>query len=117
MILRTGDGNRTRLICLEDRGVTTTLHRHDLLTSETSWADAWIMSLIRTSRPLRTLVQGFAVDIAIATVLVLVTAFDDIEWTPKYWIALGLTVAKSVLQAGAAYWMRTLVKPAEDPKE
>jgi len=72
---------------------------------------------IRTSRPLRTLVQGFALDIAIAVVLVLATAFNEIEWTPKYWAALGLTVAKSVLQAGASYWMRTLVKPKEDPKE
>lgn len=75
------------------------------------------MNLIRTSRPLRTLVQGFALDVAIAVVLVLAAAFGDIEWTPKYWAALGLTVAKSVLQAGAAYWMRTLVKPSEDPKE
>jgi hypothetical protein len=74
------------------------------------------LDTIRTSRPIRTLVQGFAVDVAIALVLVLATAFNEIEWTPKYWIALGLTAAKSVLQAGAAYWMRTLVKPKEDPK-
>ena len=85
--------------------------------------DAWgvvsdpeVMDLIRTSRPFRTLVQGFALDIAIAVVLVLATAFNEIEWTPKYWAALGLTVAKSVLQAGASYWMRNLIKPKEDPQ-
>jgi len=91
--------------------------RHDLLTSATSWADAWIMNPLRTSRPLRTLVQGFFLDVATALILVLALAFTSIEWTPEYWIALGLTAAKSVLQAGVAYFMRTLVKPAEDPKE
>lgn len=69
---------------------------------------------LQTSRPVRTLVQGFALDIAVAVVLVLATAFNEIEWTPLYWKVLGLAVAKSVLQAGASYWMRTLVKPKEE---
>jgi hypothetical protein len=62
---------------------------------------------------LQSLVQGLALDVAVAIVLVLGTAFNTIEWTPDYWKLLGLTVAKSVLQAGASYLMRVLVKPKE----
>lgn len=65
------------------------------------------------NRSFRTLVQGFALDVATALILVLALAFTTIEWTPEYWIALGLTAAKSVLQAGVAYFMRILVKPKE----
>lgn len=64
-------------------------------------------------RSLRSLVQGLALDVAVAVVLVLATAFNEIEWTPTYWKLLGLTLAKSVLQAGASYGMRVLVKPKE----
>lgn len=64
-------------------------------------------------RSFRTLAQGFALDIATALVLVLALAFTDIKWTPEYWTALGLTAAKSVLQAGVAYLMRFLVKPKD----
>lgn len=65
------------------------------------------------NRSFRTLAQGFALDVATALVLVLALAFTNIEWTSEYWIALGLTAAKSVLQAGVAYLMRFLVKPKE----
>jgi hypothetical protein len=65
------------------------------------------------NRSFRTYVQGFAIDVATALVLVLALAFTNIEWTPEYWVALGLTSAKSVLQAGAAYLMRMLVTPKE----
>jgi hypothetical protein len=64
-------------------------------------------------RSLRSLVQGLALDVAVAIVLVLGTAFNTIQWTPDYWKLLGLTVAKSVLQAGVSYLMRILVKPKE----
>ena len=64
-------------------------------------------------RSLRSLVQGLALDVLVAIVLVVGTAFNTIEWTPEYWKLLGLTVAKSVLQAGASYLMRVLVKPKE----
>lgn len=66
------------------------------------------------NRSFRSLVQGLALDVAVAVVLVLTTAFTAIEWTPEYWKLLGLTVAKSVLQSGASYWMRILVKPREE---
>ena len=65
------------------------------------------------NRSFRTLVQGFVLDVATALVLVLALAFTNIEWTSEYWVALGLTAAKSVLQAGVAYLMRLLVKPKE----
>lgn len=64
-------------------------------------------------RSFRSLVQGLALDVSVAVVLVLATAFTTIEWTPVYWKLLGLTVAKSILQAGASYLMRVLVKPKE----
>ena len=62
-------------------------------------------------RSLRSFIQGFALDILVAVVLVLATAFGAIEWTPMYWKALGLTLAKSVLQAAVSYLMRMVVIP------
>lgn len=62
-------------------------------------------------RSVRTLLWGLGLDVAVAVTLVLATAFNTVEWTPEYWKLLGLTVAKSVLQAGVAYFMRVLVKP------
>lgn len=64
-------------------------------------------------RSLRSLVQGLALDLIVAITLVLATAFNTIEWTPGYWKLLGLTLAKSVLQALASYLMRVFVKPKE----
>lgn len=62
-------------------------------------------------RSLRSFIQGFALDIVVAVTLVLATAFGAIEWTPIYWKALGLTLAKSVLQAAVSYLMRMVVIP------
>ncbi len=62
-------------------------------------------------RSLRSLVQGLALDIVVAVALVLSTAFGAIEWTPTYWKAIGLTLAKSVLQAVVSYIMRVYVTP------
>lgn len=64
-------------------------------------------------RSLRSLLQGLALDVAVAVILVLATAFTSIEWTPAYWKALGLTVAKSVLQSGVSYLMRVYIKPTQ----
>lgn len=64
-------------------------------------------------RSLRSLAQGLALDVFVALVLVVATAFNDIQWTPTYWKILGLAAAKSILQAGASYLMRILVKPKE----
>jgi hypothetical protein len=65
------------------------------------------------NRSFRSLIQGLALDVGVAVVLILATAFTSIEWTPQYWKLLGLTLAKSVLQAGASYLMRVLVAPKE----
>jgi len=65
-----------------------------------------------TNRSWRTLVQGLGIDVATAVVLVLVTAFTGIEWTSTYWIALGLTLGRSVLQAIVSYFARLLLPPA-----
>lgn len=64
-------------------------------------------------RSLRSLAQGLALDILVAVVLVLATAVGDIEWTPTYWKLLGLTLAKSVIQAGVSYLMRMFVAPRQ----
>lgn len=73
-------------------------------------------SLVRADaaeRSLRSFIQGFALDIVVAVTLVLATAFGAIEWTPTYWKALGLTLAKSVLQAAVSYVMRVVVVPRQ----
>lgn len=64
-------------------------------------------------RSLRSFIQGFLLDIVVAVTLVLATAFGAIEWTPTYWKALGLTLAKSVLQAAVSYVMRMVVVPRQ----
>lgn len=62
-------------------------------------------------RSFRTLRQGLLIDVAVAVILVLSTAFTTIEWTPEYWMALGLTLARSILQAGVSYFYRLFVAP------
>jgi hypothetical protein len=64
-----------------------------------------------TERSLRSFAQGLALDLVVAVTLVLATGFGAIEWTPTYWKALGLTLAKSVLQALVSYVMRVVVEP------
>ena len=63
------------------------------------------------SRALRSFTWGLMIDVTVAVLLVLSTAFATIEWTREYWIALGLSVAKSVLQAAVAYVARRVVPP------
>jgi hypothetical protein len=54
---------------------------------------------------------GLLIDVSIAVVLVLSTAITTLEWTREYWIALGLSLAKSVLQAAVTYVARRVVPP------
>lgn len=65
-----------------------------------------------TIRALRSFAWGLLIDVTVAVVLVLGTAFSAIEWTPAYWTALGLTLAKSVLQAVVAYVARRVLPPS-----
>jgi len=62
-------------------------------------------------RSYRSLLQGLAVDVTITVVLVLATFVGSLEWTPAYWQVLGLTLAKSVIQAAVTYLMRFYVTP------
>ena len=62
-------------------------------------------------RAFRSFAWGLLVDVSTAVVLVLATAFTDIRWTREYWTVLGLMIAKSVLQAVVAFFMRKLVPP------
>lgn len=65
-------------------------------------------------RAVRSFMAGLALDVCVAVVLVLATAFTTIEWTKTYWIALGLTLAKSVLQGIVAFFLRKLVPPSNN---
>lgn len=64
------------------------------------------------TRGLRSLAWGLLIDVTVAVVLVLLTAFTAIEWTETYWITLGLTLAKTVLQAIVAFFARKLLPPS-----
>lgn len=62
-------------------------------------------------RGVRVFLWGLLVDVSTAVVLILLTAFNNIQWTREYWITLGLMLAKSVLQAIVAYLARRLLPP------
>lgn len=63
------------------------------------------------SRSARTIVQGLGIDVAVALVLVLAVAVTGLEWTRAYWVALGLSLARTAVQAVVAYFFRLLVPP------
>jgi hypothetical protein len=62
-------------------------------------------------RATRSFMWGMLIDVCIAVVLVLSTAISTLEWTREYWVALGLSAAKSVLQAAVTYVARRVVPP------
>ena len=64
------------------------------------------------NRAWRTAVQGLALDVLTAIVLVLSVAVTDLRWTRAYWVALGLLVAKTGIQSAVSYGARNLVPPA-----
>jgi hypothetical protein len=63
------------------------------------------------ARGIRALTWGLLIDVAIAITLVLLLAFTAIEWTRTYWIGLGLSPAKTVLQSIVTYFARKLLPP------
>lgn len=63
------------------------------------------------SRAVRTALQGMALTVAAAAVGVLAVEIGGLEWTWRWWAALGLLVAKSAAQAGVAYLHRVVVPP------
>lgn len=62
-------------------------------------------------RAIRAFTWGLLLDITVAVVLILGVAFTAIEWTKEYWIGLGLSLAKSVLQAVVTYIARRVLPP------
>lgn len=65
-------------------------------------------------RSWRTLLQGVAIDVGIALVLLFYTATETIMWTKTYWIVLGFALAKTAIQTGAASLMRHLIPPRQN---
>lgn len=59
----------------------------------------------------RTVLQGLAIDVLTGVTIYLVTVIGDLEWTRVYWIALGLGVGRSAIQAVVAYLVRRLLPP------
>lgn len=62
-------------------------------------------------RAWRTVLQGLGIDLATALVLTLAALLTRIDWTWAFWGAMGLAVAKSLIQAAVSFFMRLLVKP------
>lgn len=60
----------------------------------------------------RTFAIGLGIDVATAVTLVLATQVGDLEWTKTYWIALGLMLGRSIVQATVAGLVRRLVPSA-----
>lgn len=64
-------------------------------------------------RAWRTVLQGLGIDLATALVLTLAVLLTEVNWTWAFWGALGLAVAKSLIQAAVSFFMRLLVKPKD----
>lgn len=67
------------------------------------------------NRSWRTVLQGLAIDVSTGVVLVLAVAVTDLVWTRAYWLALGLSLARTIVQAIVAYFFRLLVPPGREP--
>ena len=65
-------------------------------------------------RSYRSLLQGLGIDVGVAIILSLATLIGDLRWTREYWLLLGATVLKSLVQAAASYVMRLYVRPSEN---
>jgi hypothetical protein len=73
-------------------------------TTATTEADA-------RNRALRSFLWGLIIDVSVAILLVLSVTITDLRWTREYWVALGLSLLKSVAQAAVAYVARKLLPP------
>lgn len=62
---------------------------------------------------MRSIAQGLGIDLAVALVLSLGVAFTTIVWTKTYWVALGLGLARTLLQATVSYFARLLFPPTQ----
>lgn len=66
------------------------------------------------NRAWRTFVQGLLVDVLLAATagVSLALTSPDFAWTKTYWIAVGLSLAKTTLTTITAYVMRKAAPPA-----
>lgn len=70
-----------------------------------------VVSQDAKNRAIRSFFQGLGIDVGIAVVLLLVLAFDDIQWTQTYWLALAASLGRTILQSAVSYVSRVYVKP------
>lgn len=67
------------------------------------------------NRGFRTLLQGVALDVAVAIAVALLAWLPEADVSSKQaWIILGTSVAKTVLTAVASYVMRLKVTPVNE---
>lgn len=68
------------------------------------------------NRALRAFIQGLSIDVAVGLALVLATYFANANsWGEIEWTVLGFSLAKSVVQAIAAFVMRRFVDTSRIP--
>jgi hypothetical protein len=67
-------------------------------------------------RAIRSFMWGLFLDVSAFVLVILATAFTNIEWTANYWRALGLLLIKTVLQSAVAYTARRLFPPSNAGK-
>jgi hypothetical protein len=68
------------------------------------------------NRALRTFLVGLAMDVAVALVLVLVTAFNSADgWGDFEWKVLGFTLGKTLVTTAGSYILRRFVDPSGIP--
>lgn len=68
------------------------------------------------NRGLRSFLQGLAIDVGVGVALVLATTFGDAnDWGDLEWTIIGFSLAKSVVQAAAAFVMRRFLDASSLP--
>lgn len=65
------------------------------------------------NRAWRTFLQGLGIDIGTGLLVTLASAFNMIEWSWAFWAALGLLLAKTLLQSLVASIMRRVIPPPQ----
>ena len=63
------------------------------------------------NRALRTFAQSLLVDVLAAVVLAVTPLLGSIEFTPRYWAAIGLLAARSAITALVSWVARKVVPP------
>jgi hypothetical protein len=71
------------------------------------------------NRAARSFIQGMLVDITVALVVAVAPLIlgQGFTWEARWWAAVGLLAAKSVVQSAVSYLARKLVPPPSAPPE